>query len=110
MYYLRQILHNNNDDTCVQILQSILPAMQDDHGSVIAIDDKVLPNNDDRPDPDSPGVEYHTGLSLAMLMFFNAQERREAHWRRLLARAGLAVREIRKFSATDDAVIIAVKA
>ena len=107
VYYLRQILHNNHDDTCIQILQSTLPAMNPDT-SILVIDDKVLP--DHKPDPTCPGVEYNTGLSLAMLMFFNAQERREAHWRRLLARAGLVVRDIRRYSPTDDAIIIAARA
>lgn len=60
--------------------------------SVLIIDDKILP--DDKPDPDTPGVEYNTGLSLTMLMFFNAQERREAHWRRLIAEVGLVIKEI----------------
>lgn len=78
-----------------------------DEKSVIAIDDKVLP--DDKPQPDTPGVEYQSGLSLAMLMFFNAQERREAHWRRLLTRAGLVIKDIRKFTRLEDSIILAVK-
>lgn len=75
--------------------------------SVIIIDEKVLPK--EKLEPDAPGAEFVAGLSLAMKMIFNAQERREVHWRRLLGSAGLVVKEIRKFSKIDDCIIICVK-
>ncbi|KAK7408045.1 hypothetical protein QQX98_009818 [Neonectria punicea] len=105
VYYFRQIMHNFDDEKCVKILKSQIPAMGPD--SVIVIDDKVLP--DSKPPPGTPGVEYTAGLSLAMKVMFDALERREAHWRQLLASAGLEIREIRKFTKFDDAAIIAVK-
>lgn len=102
-YYFRQIFHNNNDATCHQILQSHLPVL--DSSSVILIDDKVLP--DEKP----PGgaVEYTAGLSIAMFAMFNAMERREGQWRKLLGDAGVEIREIRKFTDFGDSVIVAVK-
>ncbi|KAJ6786706.1 hypothetical protein PWT90_10579 [Aphanocladium album] len=105
VYYFRQIMHNNDDDTCVRILRSQLPAMSAD--SVIIIDDKCL--SDDKPPQDAPGVEYTAGLSIAMEVMFNAQERREAHWRELLPKAGLVIKDIRKFTKFEDSVIIAAK-
>ncbi|OAA64103.1 O-methyltransferase, family 2 [Akanthomyces lecanii RCEF 1005] len=105
VYYFRQIMHNNDDATCIRILQSQLPAMG--AASVIIIDDKCL--SDEKPPQDSPGIEYTAGLSIAMEAMFNAQERREAHWRALLPRAGLAIKEIRKFTKFEDSVIIAIK-
>ncbi|CAJ2505076.1 Uu.00g124700.m01.CDS01 [Anthostomella pinea] len=104
-YYFRQIMHNHDDDTCVAILRAQLPAMS--AHSVIIIDEKVLP---DRQSPATgPPNEYTAGLNLAMKAMFNAQERREAHWRQLLDRAGLVIRDIKKFTEFNDAVIIAAK-
>ncbi|TQV99014.1 O-methyltransferase [Cordyceps javanica] len=105
VYYFRQIMHNNDDDTCIRILQSQLPAMGAD--SLVIIDDKCL--SDDKPPQGAPGVEYTAGLSIAMEVMFNAQERREAHWRALLPRAGLVIKDIRRFTKFEDAVIIATK-
>ncbi|KND90708.1 Demethylsterigmatocystin 6-O-methyltransferase [Tolypocladium ophioglossoides CBS 100239] len=105
VYYFRQVMHNNNDETCIRILQSQIPALGPD--SVIVIDDKSLP--DDKPPQGTPGIEYTAGLSLAMKVMFDAQERREAQWRELLGRAGLAVKGIRKFTKFGDSAIIAAK-
>jgi hypothetical protein len=102
-YYFRQILHNNDDDTCHRILKSQIPAMSED--SFILIDEKVLPDYK----TDTAGGEYTAALSLAMLSMFNALERRETHWKRLLSDAGLQVREIRRFTDFEDSLIIAVK-
>ena len=104
-YYFRQIMHNYDDETCVQILKFHIPAMGPD--SRIFIDDKTLP--DEKPGAGAPGVEYTAALSLAMKAMFDAQERREAHWRRLLDEAGLKILDIRKFTKFDDSVIIATK-
>ncbi|KYK56547.1 sterigmatocystin 8-O-methyltransferase precursor [Drechmeria coniospora] len=105
VYYFRQILHNNDDETCIRILASQLPAMAPD--SVIVIDDKTLP--DDNPPQGTPGIEYVAGLSIAMKVMFNSRERRESHWRELLGRAGLVVKDIRRFTRFEDSVIIAAK-
>ncbi|OAA35865.1 O-methyltransferase, family 2 [Beauveria brongniartii RCEF 3172] len=105
VYYFRQIMHNNDDATCIRILQSQLPAMGP--SSVIVIDDKCL--SDDKPPQDAPGVEYTAALSIAMKVMFNAQERREAHWRALLSEVGLAIKDVRRFTEFEDSVIIAAK-
>ncbi|KAM3552003.1 hypothetical protein MY1884_007425 [Beauveria asiatica] len=105
VYYFRQIMHNNDDATCIRILQSQLPAMGP--SSVIVIDDKCL--SDDKPPQDAPGVEYTAALSIAMKVMFNAQERREAHWRALLSEVGLAIKDVRRFTKFEDSVIIAAK-
>lgn len=104
-YYFRQILHNFDDNTCIQILQMHLPALQHNPDSRIYIDDKTLP--DEKPDASAPGVEYTAALSLAMKAMFDAQERREKHWRWIIDQAGLEVVEIRKFTKFDDSVIVA---
>ena len=104
-YYFRQILHNFDDDTCIHILQMHLPALQQNPDSRIYIDDKTLP--DEKPDASAPSVEYTAALSLAMKAMFDAQERREKHWRWIIDQAGLEVVEIRKFTKFDDSVIVA---
>ena len=104
-YYFRQILHNFDDVTCIHILQMHLPALQQNPDSRIYIDDKTLP--DEKPDASAPSVEYTAALSLAMKAMFDAQERREKHWRWIIDQAGLEVVEIRKFTKFDDSVIVA---
>ncbi|KAL1872959.1 hypothetical protein Daus18300_004099 [Diaporthe australafricana] len=104
-YYFRQILHNFEDAACVRILESQIPALGPD--SVVVIDEKALP--DDKPPATTPGVEYTAALSISMKVMFDAQERRETHWRWLLDQAGLQIKDIRKFTRFDDAVIIAAK-
>lgn len=96
-------MHNNDDDNCVRILQSQMSAMAS--SSVIVIDEKLLP--DSTYGADMANVQYTASLSLLMKTAFDAQERRESSWRKLLTRAGLIVKEIRTFSHFHDAVIIA---
>lgn len=104
-YYFRQILHNNDDETCIQILKSQLPAMAE--SSVLLIDEKVLPN---KKSPDaSSGAEYTSGLDLAMVAMFNALERNETEWKKLLGDAGYNIQAIKKFTNFEDSVIVCVK-
>lgn len=98
-------MHNFDDETCICILQSQLPAMGPN--STIVLDDKVLP--DEKPAPGTPGVEYTAALSIAMKVMFDAQERREAQWRRLLDEAGMTVTSITRLTKFDDAVVAAVR-
>lgn len=102
---IRQVLHNFDDAACVRILKSQIPALRPE--SVVVIDDKVLP--DDKPPAGTLGVEYTAALSISIKVMFDAQERRETHWRGLLDQAGLQIKDIRKFTRFDDAVIIAAK-
>ncbi|KAK2598508.1 hypothetical protein N8I77_011917 [Diaporthe amygdali] len=102
---IRQVLHNFDDAASVRILKSQIPALRPE--SVVVIDDKVLPN--DKPPAGTLGVEYTAVLSILMKVMFDAQERRETHSRGLLDQAGLQIKDIRKFTRFDDAVIIAAK-
>ncbi|KAF5699041.1 O-methyltransferase family 2 [Fusarium mundagurra] len=104
IYYFRQIMHNNDDATCLRILRSHVLAMG--QKSVIVIDEKALP---DYAPKGNPATEYTAALSLLMKAVFNAQERHERHWRELLNQVGLIVRGIRRFTKFDDAAIIVSK-
>ena len=99
-------MHNNDDETCIRILKAQIPAM--DKNSVIVIDDKTLP--DEKPPPGTAGVEYTAGLGLAMKAMFDAQERRAAHWKELIAKTGLVMRDVRVFTKFADSAIILEKA
>lgn len=105
VYYFRQILHNFDDAACVRILESQIPALGPN--SVVAIDDKVL--SDNKPPAGTTGIQYTAALNIAMKVMFDAQERRETRWRWLLDQAGLEIKDIRKFTRFDDAVILAKK-
>jgi hypothetical protein len=95
-------MHNYDDATCVRILRSHLGAMGPE--SRIFIDDKVLPEG--VTVANAPGVEYTAALSLAMKAMFDAQERRERHWRKLIDQSGMEVVEIRRFTKFNDSIII----
>lgn len=71
--------------------------------SVILIDEKVLP--DERPGGVS---EYAAGLGLCMLAMFNAVERRESQWRKLLNGAGFEIKLIKRFTDFGDSAIVTV--
>lgn len=103
-YYFRQIIHNNDDETAIRILKNHIPAMSNE--SVLIFDEKVLP--DERPKDGN--LEYTAALNLAMLALFDALERKEAHWRRLLAEAGLKILFLKRFTDFGDGVIVAGKA
>lgn len=103
VYYFRQILHNNDDETCLRILNAQTGAM--DEKSVIVIDEKVLLD----VKPEGGAEEYATALSLCMFAVFKALERKEGQWRKLLGEAGLEIKEIKKFTEHGDAVMVAGK-
>ena len=96
-YYFRQILHDNKDEVCIDILRNQLPAMGP---SFVNIDEKIL--------PDTQPSEYLAGLSRAMRACYDAKERSERQWKDMLDRAVFAVKEIGSFTRYGDAVIIAV--
>ncbi|KAE8403184.1 S-adenosyl-L-methionine-dependent methyltransferase [Aspergillus pseudonomiae] len=99
-YHFRQIFHNNDDDECFRILEALLPAMSS--SSTLLINENVLPD-------DEPSTEYRASLSMTMMALFNTYERREGHWHRLLDKAGLTIKAIRRFSRHGDSILMAVK-
>ncbi|KAL1643847.1 hypothetical protein SLS61_009075 [Didymella pomorum] len=107
-YYFRQILHNYDDDTCIQILQMNLPALLENPLSRLYIDEKVLP--DEVPgsaSTEAASAEHNAAPSLAMTAVFGAQERKEKKWRWLLDQAGMEVLDIRRFTDLGDSIIVA---
>lgn len=107
MYYFRYVFHNCSDETGLRIIRNHIPAMGPK--SVMVIDENVLP--DDKPAPGTPGAEASAGLSLAMKMIFNSQERRKGQWQTLFQGSGLAIKDIRQYTdLTESAIILAKEA
>lgn len=71
--------------------------------SVILINEKVLPD-------DTPGdvSEYALGLSIVMLAMFNAIERKESQWRKLIDDASFEIKLMKRFTDFGDNVIVVV--
>ena len=81
-YYSRRILHNNDGETFIRILESRLLALN--NGSVFIFEERLFRGRDHM----TKLLEYTTGFNLAMICLSEYMERKEAHWRRLLAERG----------------------
>jgi trans-aconitate methyltransferase len=85
LFLLRQILHNYNDDKCIRILRSFLPALEKSAlGTAILINDMILPTANTKPK-----VEEHAlrQLDMAMLGGYAAKQRTLEEFNRLLESA-----------------------
>lgn len=100
VYYLRNVIHNWNDAPSKTILSHISEAMATD--SVVIIDDVVMPG---------VGATWkQASMDLAMMTMLAAVERTESDFTRLLANAGLRIRDIWVYDQSyGDALIIAEK-
>lgn len=87
-YYLRTILHNWDDDRCVEILRNLVPALGPD--SQILIDEMVVPN--------TKAHIWPSVQDLLMMMTFGARERTLDDWAELLGRAGLKIVDIKTYA------------
>ncbi|KAF2223770.1 S-adenosyl-L-methionine-dependent methyltransferase [Elsinoe ampelina] len=83
-YYLHSVLHDWDDESCVKILQNLMPAMGQE--SKILIHDLVMSDKD----PDWSV----TAMDLAMMALGSVKERTESEWRALVGRAGLKVNRV----------------
>ena len=84
VYYLRNVIHNWNDKPSQTILSQISKAMAKD--SVVIIDDVVMPKI---------GATWkQASMDLAMMTMLAAVERTKDDFARLLASAGLELRDV----------------
>ena len=84
LYMMKWILHDWNDDQCVQILSNCRRAMAPG-AKVLAIDAVLEP---------PPGDPFKNFMDLNMLVMTGGCERTEAEFRTLFDRAGLAVTRV----------------
>ncbi|KAK4504498.1 hypothetical protein PRZ48_005414 [Zasmidium cellare] len=82
VYYIRNVLHNWDDEACIPILKNLRDALAED--SMIVIDEMVV----SEMNASAITVNYDT-----VMMAFATQQRTKAEWEALLGRAGLGIRE-----------------
>ena len=81
---MRMILHDHPDESCVKILQHLVPVMGKE--SVILLDEMVLP-------PEHVD-EVSMQADLDMMAFHSAMERSEEQWAKLVGAAGLKIDKV----------------
>jgi hypothetical protein len=85
VYYMKNILHDWNDEKCRQILVNIKAAMKPGHSKVL-INDAVI--------PDHNAGWFDASQDIMMMLGHGAQERSEREWRELVGSVGLQVTKI----------------
>jgi demethylsterigmatocystin 6-O-methyltransferase len=101
-YFLRGILHNWDDQRCLQILKHQADAMSSGGTSTLLIEDFVLGER-------AAGADYAAAFGIAMQAVHNARERSREDFGRLLGLAGLELDEVRVFTDFGNSVIVAKK-
>jgi demethylsterigmatocystin 6-O-methyltransferase len=101
VYYMRNILHDWPDATCMIILKHLRAAMSDD--SVIMIDEIVVQK--------SESTWKQVNYDFVMMCALGGIERTKEHWQELLSGAKLRLRDVISFDKeTGDSVLIAQRA
>ncbi|KAF2752864.1 S-adenosyl-L-methionine-dependent methyltransferase [Pseudovirgaria hyperparasitica] len=101
IYYLRNILHDYPDVKALELLQNVKDALAP--GSVILIDDMVIPN---------AKAHWHaTQVDITMMSCLASMERTEDQWFALIEKAGLKTNKIYKYTQSlGDSIIECVVA
>ncbi|KAL6707288.1 hypothetical protein ACN47E_004276 [Coniothyrium glycines] len=83
VYIYRNTFHNHNDEDCVQMLHSLLPAMEGRDDVTLLINEVIVP---ERAGGDVTRAEENQlrQLDLMMMALFGAKERTEKDWLGLL--------------------------
>jgi hypothetical protein len=100
LFFLRQVVHNYNDETSVNIFKSFVPAMEKCSASLL-INDMVLPAANTEPKVE----EHHLRqLDIAMLNGYAAKQRTLKQFSQLLKQADQRFEvSIRSFSVPERA-------
>lgn len=86
VYYLKMVLHDWPDEQCKQILSNLRPALKKGHSRIL-LNEIII--------PEVGAGWFETSVDMIMLTAHAAQERRESHWRTLVASVeGLQVSNI----------------
>jgi demethylsterigmatocystin 6-O-methyltransferase len=97
VYYMRNILHDWPDKTCVLILKQLRAAMKGD--SVIIIDEIVVQNTD--------STWKQVNYDLVMMVALGGLERSKEQWKNLVSAADLKLREVIRYDeGTGDSIIV----
>ena len=87
-YYSRNVLHDWEDDKCIEVLKNLVPALGPD--SLILLDGLVL--------PDSGAHWMAAGYDIQMFMMHGATERTLSQWTALVEQAGLVVVDVKWYN------------
>lgn len=100
VYYMRNIIHDYPDEKASLILKNTAAALAP--GSVILVDDMVVPNK---------GAHFHTTqLDLTMMSSLASIERTHEQWYSLVEQAGLKINKIYTYTLSlQDSIIEIVK-
>ncbi|KAH7115008.1 O-methyltransferase-domain-containing protein [Dendryphion nanum] len=92
-FFVRQITHNWNDDQCVKLLQSFVPALEKSAPRTpLLINDTVLPDIGEKTAYEEYGLRQ---LDIAMFVVLGAKQRSEREFRRLLETADKRLRLVK---------------
>lgn len=95
-YHLRRVLHDWNDEKCLEILAATRPALDPAYSKLIILD-FVL------PDVNAGVFESH--IDIQMMVSCDGQERSESDWHKLLEKAGFKIDKILRAEVGATAVI-----
>jgi len=97
VFYLRNVLHNWDDASCLPVLSNIRDAMVED--SIIVIDEMVM--------QEMNAGEISVNYDMIM-MGFASKQRTEAAWKQLLGQVGLDIVEVRCYDEESSDCLIFV--
>ena len=81
-YFIRQCIHNWNDDDCVRILRAFVPALEHcKPRTPLLINDTILPNLDARSKIEEHGLRQ---LDIGMLVVVGAKQRTIEQFQKIL--------------------------
>jgi hypothetical protein len=84
-FFVRQITHNWNDEECIKLLQTFVPALEKCRpGTPLLINDTVLPERDEKSAYEEYGLRQ---LDIGMYVVLGAKQRTESEFRKLLEQA-----------------------
>lgn len=86
IYNLHNVLHDWDNANAVRILRNIAQAMEPASGSVLILNEAILPNKD-------VSLADAT-LNFTMMCAFGAKERTENDWKAIVEKAGLVVKKM----------------
>ena len=84
-FFIRQCIHNWNDEDCIKIFRALIPALEDcKQGTPLLINDTVMPELGQITRYEERNLRQ---LDLAMLVVLGAKQRTERDFRALLKEA-----------------------
>ena len=99
-YYLRYVMHDWPDETCVGILKHLAGSFAEDGSSQILIDDMVLPDQ---------GAPWQAAtVDFIMMGMLGSRERTVSEWQVLVESAGLEILRIDTYEPRTQSSIIQV--